>query len=291
MELSFLHNLSTSIGERRIELWRRSIYLFDQTKKEVGPFRKAGYKEFWCEGRSSEKLTPDIFGFSDDYFCVCDISMSPQKNEAMHKYSKCTPSQYIKERFPTEKDRKPSGSPFLITDLLGVVKYPGYNLVQVLQPGGATIDRIEDSQLKNILNNWHGFISPPPSYALSAVPESTPEELRAPMSGLFKWAAFQEGWVTIDSVVLNLLGDLFESISKSGRATLRKKVEEIVKDLSKGKLSDYLTYDPNNKRFRIRIERNSEQSRKSFTNKINEWSEIIPIERFFEDFDNEEEDE
>lgn len=96
MELIYLPSPSNSSGKRRIELWRRAIFLFDTTEQEEGPFHKAGYKQYWCEGKSEEKLTPDIFGFSEEYYCVCDISMSPQKGENMSKYNNCTPSEYMK---------------------------------------------------------------------------------------------------------------------------------------------------------------------------------------------------
>jgi len=281
---------SVSIGERRIQLWRRAIFLFDKSEKMEGPFHEAGYNDYWCEGRSQEKLTPDIFGFSDDFFCVCDISMSPQKGDNMGKYKKCTPSEYTKALFPSEKERNPTGSPFLITDEMGIQLTPGYNVVQVFQPGEATIDQINDSILEEKLTQWQGFFFPPPSYSLLAVPESTLDELKFPLAGILKWAAVQSEWVSINEVAEKLLGNLYSSFSKKGIANLRKNIETTIKDLSKGHLKEYLTYNNENKTFRLEVDVSNAQSKKAFSNRINSWLQITPIEIF--DIDNEtEEDE
>jgi len=68
-----------SKGERRVELWRRAIFLFDKNQHEAGPFYAAGYKDFFCEPKTAEKLTPDIIAFADRFYCILDVSMSDQK--------------------------------------------------------------------------------------------------------------------------------------------------------------------------------------------------------------------
>jgi hypothetical protein len=289
MELISLPSPYNSAGKRRIELWRRAIFLFDKTEKEEGPFHSAGYKDYWCEGKSEEKLTPDVFGFSDGYFCVCDISMSSQKGEEMSKYKKCSPSEYMKALFPSEEERKSAGYPFLITDEFQVGKNPGYNLLQVYQPGEAFIERIDDENLKQKLDNWMGFITSPPSYGLLAVPESTFDELKSPLSTILKWAVLQPGWVTFDEIIQKLLGNLYKSFSQKGISILRKNIVEHIRGLSKGILKGYIALDIYQNRFKIDLDGSSHQSRKAFSTKISEWLDMKPIE-YFVPIDEEEED-
>jgi len=293
MELIYLPSPYQTIGKRRVELWRRGIFLFDKTEREEGPFHKAGYEDYWCEGKSNEKLTPDIFGFSDNYFCVCDVSMSSQKGHEMEKYKGCTPSEYMKSLFPTEKERESAGSPFLITDEFGLKKEGGYNIVHVYQPGGATIDCINDRKLKEILEKWTGILNPPPSYSLLAVPESSPDELKNPLAGILKWAASNSDWITFEEVAEKLLGKLYTSFSRKAISELRKKIQNIIYDLHKGILKEFIIYD-NNGRFKVDIDTTSPQKRKAFSSKIHSWLKLTPIEYFIKDDeldeDNEEDD-
>lgn len=279
--LNYLPSPYNSIGERRIGLWRRAIFLFDRTEKESGPFYLAGYEDYWCEGKSDDGKTPDIFGFSNDFFCVCDVSMSPQKGEEMAKYANSSPNAYVRALFPAEKERKNAGNPFLITDEVGVEKYPGYNIVQVYQPGEAIIEEIVDQKLKEELDSWHGFTTPPPSYSILAVPESSPEELKSPVAGLLKWAAMQDAWVTSNQIIEKLLGDLLTSISGAGKAKIRSTVEKMLYDLHRGILKDYLDYDAGENAFKVKLDPSTNKGIKAFSNKINTWLKISPIERFY----------
>ncbi len=280
MELNSLPELSLTLAKRRIDLWRRAIFLFSKTSKEEGPFHKAGYTDFFCEGKSEEKLCPDIFGVSPKYYSICDISMSPQKGGDMKKYTECKPSSYVKSLFISEWNS--AGDPFLITDEFELIKLKGYNLIQVIQPGEATLDQVNDETLRKNLLKWNGFISVPPSFQLLAVPESSPEELKAPIAGILKWASTQES-VSLEKVVENLLGHLYTSFSLKSKGELRKKVEDIISDLSKLYLKDYLKYNRSEKTFSVDIDPTNWQSKKAFSDKINQWLEIIPIESFFND--------
>jgi len=279
--LNYLPSRYNSVGERRIGLWRRAIWLFHRTEKETGPFYLAGYMDYYCEGKSEDGLSPDIFGFSEKFFCVCDVSMSPQKGENMGKYEKTSPSGYIKNLFPSEIERKSAGKPFLITDEESLTKYSGYNLVQVYQPGEASLEQVDDTFLKTELESWHGFTTPPPSYSILAVPESESEEISAPIAGLLKWAADSGQWITSEEIVEKLLGDLYSSISKAGKSQLRSKVEKILYDLHRKILRGYLDYDPSEKRFKITLDPSKNMGYKAFSNKINAWLKIKPIEIYF----------
>lgn len=281
------HYLSSpygSQGERRVNLWRRAILLFGKTSREVGPFFEAGYEDFFCEPRTAENRTPDIIGFSNNYFCVMDISMSDQKGEDMKKYENVTLTEYLKSMFPSDvENRKNCGHPFLITDLLPTKKYPGYNLIQVYQPGQAEIEYIEDVKLFNSLNNWSGFIFPAPSYGILAVPESDSEELKPILAGVFKKIAVDGEEMTSEKIIQLLLGDLYESFSRNSIAELRKKVEKICEYISDGVLKDYAKYNIKSKSIKFNVDVSNHQSRKKFSSDIESWLGITPLTYYFDD--------
>jgi hypothetical protein len=279
MELNYLPETSESVGQRRINLWRRTIFLFDITPKEEGPFHQADYKQYYCEGKSDEGTTPDIFGFSDYFFCVCDISMSPQKPDDMKKYRTCKPSEYVLTIFPSVKERESTGDPFLITDVISQEETIEYNSIQIGKPSKLTLNNVNDHQLKEILENWSGFSTTSPSYQLMAVPESSQEELKKPLGGILKWASAQSDWIEIDRAVELLLGHLFKSFSPKSRSELRKNVEGLLSDLSKI-LDEYLIYDHSEKRFKIEIDVTKPMSRKAFTERLNHWLDTVPLEEF-----------
>ena len=273
-------------AQRRINLWRRGIFLFHKTSEEEGPFYQAGYSDYWCEGYTDDGLTPDIFGFSQDFFCICDLSSSKSKRDVMKKYKDCRPRDYIKRVLSIEGDRSPAGYPFLITDQFGLNKYPGYNLIQVETPINVEIEMINDRILEKILEKWQGFRTVEPSFQLLAVPESSPEELKKPLAGILKWASVKSEWISYDSIVHNLLGCLDKSFSDKSKAQLREKVRRIVTDLSRSHLKNYL--EMSDDKIMIRMDISNHQVRKGFSDKINEWLDIRPIEVFFEDEESDE---
>ena len=267
--------------------------MFTKTSREQGPFHEAGYSDYWCEGKSNEDLTPDIFGFSEDRFCICDLSMSEQKGEDVRKYKECTPTEYIwRSVMGHEKEPISAGYPFLVTDVVsGLVKRKGYNLIQIDTPVNVEIENLEDKKLEEVLNKWLGFESVEPSFQLLAVPESSPEEIKKPLAGILKWAAAQgNDWISIVTLSERLLGHLYDSFSQKSRGSLNRNVEKMLSNLSKSYLSGYLLIDRNRKMFRIKLDFENYQSRKAFSDKINEWLGIKPIEAYFddEDFENDE---
>ncbi len=173
-----------------------------------------------------------IFGFSDCYYSVCDISMSSQKGEEMQKYQQCTPSDYVKRVIGITQNVDSVGNPFLITDEYGITKHPGYNLIQLNGSTEVTIESIIDNKLKTILNQWQGFLSIPPSFQLMAVPESSLEELKKPISTILKWATQFEEWVSTEIVVERLLGHLYNTFSTKSKRSLRNSVETTLYGLS-----------------------------------------------------------
>lgn len=275
------------MGERRVELWRRSILLFDRSQHEVGPFYEAGYKDFICEAKTAEKLTPDIIGFSDNFFCIVDVSMSDQKGEEMEKYEDVTLTEYLKSLFPTTTEKRTNcGYPFLITDVLPIIKYPGYNLIQVYQPGQAEIERIDDNILYKILKEWTGFVFAIPNYGIIAVPESDEEELKPKLAGIFKKIAVDGDEITSEGIVQLLMGNLYSSFSRNSIAELRKKVEKICDSVADGPLNEYAEYNHNKRSIRISIDSTNHQIRAKFSRDIESWLKIVPLSYFIKDEDS-----
>lgn len=280
-----LYSPYRSRGERRVELWRRAIFLFDKNQHETGPFHAAGYKDFFCEPKTAEKLTPDIIGFSGRFFCIVDISMSDQKGIEMKKYETVTLTEYLKTLFPAASERKNCGYPFLVTDLLPATKYPGYNLIQVYQPGSAEIEHLEDEVLLKTFRDWTGFVFPVPSYGILAVPESDEEELKPKLAGIFKKIATDGEEMTSEGIIQLLMGDLYSSFSAKSRANLRKKVENICDYVSDGVLREYTRYDSSNKSIKITVDVSNPQSRAKFSRDIESWLKIIPLSYFVKEED------
>ncbi len=275
-----------SRGERRVELWRRAIFLFDRSQKEVGPFFEAGYNDFFCEPKTAENLTPDIIGFSEKFFCVMDISMSDQKGEEMKKYGTVTLTEYLKSLFPGSiEDRRNCGYPFLVTDLIPATKYPGYNLIQVYQPGSAEIEYIEDESLLNSLSRWTGFVFPVPSYGILAVPESDEEELKPKLAGIFRKIAVDGEEMTSEGIIQLLMGDLYTSFSGKSRANLRRKVEKVCEIVAGGALSEYAKYDSARKSIKITVDVSKPQSRAKFSRDIDSWLKITTLSYFVKEED------
>ena len=275
-----------SKGERRVELWRRTIFLFDRSQHEAGPFFKAGYEDFFCEPKTAENLTPDIIGFSEKFFCVVDISMSDQKGIEMNKYGNVTLTQHLKSLFPSNiEGRKNCGYPFLVTDLIPTTKYSGYNLIQVYQPGRAEIEHIDDDVLLNSLRDWTGFVFPAPSYGILAVPESDEEELKPKLAGIFKKIAVDEEEMTSERIIQLLTGDLYISFSKNSLANLRKKVENICEMVSNGPLREYAKYDHTKKSIKITIDIFNSQSRAKFSRDVESRLKIVPLSYFVKEDD------
>lgn len=275
-----------SRGERRVELWRRAIFLFDRSQKEAGPFFEAGYKDFFCEPKTAENLTPDIIGFSEKFFCVMDISMSDQKGEEMKKYETITLTEYLKSLFPSSiEERKNCGYPFLVTDLIPATKYPGYNLIQVYQPGRAEIEQIDDDSLLNSLRRWTGFVFPVPSYGILAVPESDEEELKPKLAGIFRKIAVDGEEMTSEGIIQLLMGDLYESFSGKSRANLRRKVEKVCEIVANGPLSEYAKYDGARKSIKISVDVSNAQSRAKLSRDIDSWLKITTFSYFVKEED------
>lgn len=213
--------------------------------------------------------------------------MSDQKGQVMKKYENITLTEYLKTLFPSDYgSRDNCGCPFLVTDLLPTTKYEGYNLIQVYQPGQAVIERIDDKILLNFLKNWTGFVFPVPSYGILAVPESTKEELKPKLAGVFKKIAFNKDEMTSEGIIQLLLGDLYESFSSASKADLRKKVQDLCKQVSHGALSEYFTYNQKNKPIQISFDASNAQSRAKFSRCINSWLETTTLFDFSLEFED-----
>ncbi|HEY9246262.1 MAG TPA: hypothetical protein VIO11_05375, partial [Candidatus Methanoperedens sp.] len=164
-------------------------------------------------------------------------------------------------------------------------KYPGYNLIQVYQPGKAEIENINDEPLSNSLRRWTGFVFPVPSYGILAVPESDEEELKSKLAGIFRKIAVDGEEMTSEGIIQLLMGDLYESFSGKSRANLRRKVEKACEKVASGPLKEYAKYDSSRKSIRIIVDVSNAQSRSKFSRDIESWLKIIPLSYFVKEED------
>ena len=70
------------LRERRLNLSRRAIALFDRTTMEEGPFHAADYRDFVLEPKLDNDSLPDIIRASTERFVSCKLSVSPTKDLA-----------------------------------------------------------------------------------------------------------------------------------------------------------------------------------------------------------------
>jgi hypothetical protein len=201
----------------------------------------------------------------------------------------------LKSLIPSETERKNCGFPFLVTDLIPATKYPGYNLIQVYQPGRAEIEYLEDDTLLKSLNDWTGFVFPVPSYGILAVSESDEEELKPKLAGIFRKIAVDGEEMTSEGIIQLLMGDIYVSFSEKSRANLRKKVENICENVSSGILKENAQYDPHKKSLKIIVDFSNPQSRAKFSRDIESWLKIVPLSFFvkeeeplYDEFENDE---
>ena len=165
------------LRERRLNLWRRAIALFDRTTMEEGPFHAADYRDFVLEPKLDNDSHPDIIGASTERFVSCELSVSPTKDLAqLSKYAQGGLTPFLRGLLGGGA-RTQGAAPFFLTNGSGWKDFPpGVNGINLSPSGSKQLAEISDPNLLTALTSWGGFAHAPPSYSLAAVPESDPSE-------------------------------------------------------------------------------------------------------------------
>src|ERR1700691_217525 len=185
---------STSMGWRclsssRLLLWRRAIYLFDETARGhwQGPFATAGYRwplpdhpPYIVSRRvldfEGHDLTPDIVSASSQHWAVLELTLHPSSKAAdMAKYARINPGSFSNYGLNC-----PKVEPDLIVGRIGPFDDGPYAQV-LLGPTLHTerIADIKDPLLREALRAAEGTdLAHIPEIPVAFLPESRGPELR-----------------------------------------------------------------------------------------------------------------
>ena len=274
------------IRERRLDLWRRAIALFDKTTLDEGPFHAAGYRDFVLEPALDNGSAPDVVGASGAHFVACELSISPSKDlDQLKKYSAAGLTPFLRTLLGGG-ERTRGASPFFVTTESGWREFPrGINGINVSAAGGTYLPDVSDPSLESALNSWAGFSRPPPSYSLSAVPESDPLEIKKPLAGVLRLAAALGEPLSAEKAARHLSGDLWISFTQHSRSTLTEKVAQLLQQAGQY-FEEEAKWDPLKKALLIETV-SSSAGRKATERRIAAWLGT----RFIEEWAGEEDEE
>lgn len=277
---------SRAVGERRLDLWRRAILLFDKTTQEHGPFHSAGYTDFVLEPTLDNDTNPDLVGASSAFFVVCELSVSPTKDlSTIGKYSEGALTPLLRGMLGGG-ERGGGASPFFVTTESGWHDFPRtINGINVSPSGGTYLASVTDSVLRESLDTWTGFASPPPSYGLSAVPESDPQEIKPALAGVVRLAAARGGSLAAEVAARHLSGDLWISFTPRARRILTDKVATLLEQAA-SYFEEDAHWDSSTKALSI-VAVSTSAGRRAMDRRIAAWLGT----RFIEEWLGEEEDE
>ncbi len=284
-------------AEHRLALWRRSIALFDKNTADEGPFHAAGYRDFTLEPKLDNETTPDILGVSPDRFVICELSFSPHKDtEALRKYVDAGLTPYLRSLHGGDQEREPGSAPFYLTPNRALRDFPrDINAINVSPPFDKHLASVDDQELRASLEDWTGFLRPPPNYSLLGLPESDPQELRMPLGGLLKQRAAAGDPLSALEATELLLGDLADSFQPSAKREMSKTIKRLLEQAASD-LQEYGRWTNSRDRLEFPKPVDSTSARKAFDKRLSAWMGTTFIEQWYEepepeDDEDDEEDE
>lgn len=269
------------IAERRLDLWRRAILLFDKTTQDEGVFHVAGYRNYVLEPKMDNDSNPDLLGASEARFVLCELSVSPNKDFSfLDSYEKAGLTPFLKGLLGVAT-LESGGAPFFVTTESGFRGFPSeMNALKVYPPFDRVCPSVSDPRLRSALDAWSGFLRPPPNYSLLALPESDLQEIKLPLAGVLRQRASVGGNLTPAEAADWLLGDLGVSFPPSSRKTLERKVSDLVEQAAVY-LKGFADFDKARRVLRM-TKVGSAAGRKKFGKAISEWLGTRFIEEYVE---------
>lgn len=277
-----------AIRERRLDLWRRAIALFDKTTIEEGPFHYAGYLDFVLEPKLDNDSHPDIIGASISHFVACELSISTSKDLGqLSKYSQGNLTPYLRGLLGGGERTKGS-APFFVTIGPGWKEFPAdVNGINVSRGGSKQLVEIADANLQSSLSSWPGFSRPPPGYSLTAVPESDPSEIMRPLAGVLRLAAAMGTPLSAERAAQHLSGDLWNSFTQGSRRILIDKVAALL-EAAGSKFEGDAVWDSAAKTLKIEAV-SSVPGQKATDRRISAWLGTRPLDEWLGDEEEDEE--
>ncbi len=278
------------LRERRLNLWRRAIALFDRTTMEEGPFHAADYRDFVLEPKLDNDSHPDIIGASTERFVSCELSVSPTKDLAqLSKYAQGGLTPFLRGLLGGGA-RTQGAAPFFLTNGSGWKDFPpGVNGINLSPSGSKQLAEISDPNLLTALTSWGGFAHAPPSYSLAAVPESDPSEIMRPLAGVLRLAAATGVPLSAERAAKHLSGDLWDSFPQSARRILIDKVATLL-EAAGSKFEGDAKWDHAAKELKIETV-SSPSGQKATDRRISAWLGTRPLDEWAGDEADEEDEE
>lgn len=268
-------------AERRLDLWRRAILLFDKTTQDEGVFHLAGYRNFILEPKMDNDSNPDLLGASDSRFVLCELSISPNKDfSSLDSYENADLTPYLRGILGVG-NLKPGAAPFFVTTESGFRDFPlEMNALNVYPPFQQRCPRVLDGALTSALEDWRGFLRPPPSYSLLALPESDLQEIKLPLAGVVRQRASTGGDLSSVEATEWLLGELTSSFPPASKRALERKVLDLLRQAA-SYLGEYAEFVESSKVLRLSKVATA-AGRKKFAKAVSEWLGVRFIEEFVE---------
>jgi hypothetical protein len=224
---------------------------------------------------------PDILGASDSRFVLCELSISPNKDfSSLDSYEKAGLTPYLKGILGVGA-LESGAAPFFITTESGFRDFPlDKNALNVYPPFEQRCDRVFDPALLQPLEDWKGFLRPPPSYSLLALPESDMQEIKLPLAGVVRQRASAGGDLNPVEATEWLLGELASSFPPSAKGALERKVSELLRQAA-AYLKDYAEFVEASGALRL-SKVGTAAGRRKFAKAIAEWLGTRFIEEYVE---------
>lgn len=282
--------------DRRIELWRKAIFLFRKFREIEGPFHMAGVDQFLIEQKivGLRGSKPDIIGWrvgregKTDLPIVFELTLDSgkSKKDQIERYAGITPEMI--SPIGIETDSGP-------TVIIGTpTKYQFdddcCNLIlgDVLTSVGSSL--IVDSNLRNAIDEADGALDLVhiPEIHFTIVPESHGRELRRGISSViiqqFRPISSEEGF-SAEEITEECLDFIAGHIEKKERKALTKKVDRELRALSE-LLKDYIYVEDGRYHLTDKGKRvhSNPKSMEAVANTIMSWSN----QKRIEDFDTQE---
>jgi hypothetical protein len=233
----------------RLTLWRNTIYLFHQTTKFIGPFKRAGFEKYRIDSKfltwqESEERKPDIVSSSDKGTLIVEVTLNPDaKDQQLNSYKDidteslgsyglqphqadpdviCSRLEYIDDGCFCE---------IIVKDRFRVIKS----------------EYIQNSDLKKALLDTQKDrlnLTKLPTLSFTLVPEmaSKSREIRYGISeGVMQIFSPSCQGKTAAQLVSEGLERIEENVSEHGKKELQRAVSEQMDLLRKRFLSEYLT--------------------------------------------------
>ena len=259
----------------RIVLWRNTIQLFHRYDrlKFVGPFKAIGLSyvvERPFLTKQGEERKPDIVASGESGWMILDLTTRPKSKEPNLARYKAIDPRNLNQYVPNTHDSTPD----ILSSRLSFVDDGPYCQIIVkdilrVEKGGC----LNNQDLKDALGRAKGSdLSKLPEIPVSIVPEMSSKEIRRGLVDIVLQLFEQNSdGKTALQLVEEGLERLVDRIGISERRSLQDKVENVMEDLIRNHLHDYLELKEGKYRATEKFKQHH-KTMESITSKLRDWA-------------------